>query len=227
MPLDADRVHAIGMIAMYEEWKPIYTALAADIMDQMGHKDQAMEADIRPAMDDSCFAGPAVTIDVYEDREPNDDPYAKIFEAYEAMTAEDVVVLATNGETRSGPWGELLATAAMARGVHSIVTDGLVRDVRKMNDMGFDCFCRGFSPLDSAGRAVAEGVQTTVRCGGVKVRPGDYILADYEGVVVIPGEIRQQVLEKAREKLAGEDIVRRELAAGHSPRDVFDRYGIL
>jgi 4-hydroxy-4-methyl-2-oxoglutarate aldolase len=186
-----------------------------------------MDAAIRPTTPSTWFAGPAVTIDAYEDHQPNDDPYAKIFEAYENMRPGDVVVLATNGEVRSGSWGELLATASVARGVNAIVTDGLVRDVRKINEMGYGCCCRGFSPLDSAGRAVAAGVQVTVRCGGTKVRPGDLILADYEGVVVIPAQMRQQVFERAQEKLKGENLVRQELAEGNSPRKVFDKYGIL
>lgn len=212
---------------MFDQWKPIYTALAADIMDQMGHRDQAMDSGIRPCQPETWFAGPAVTIDAYENHEPSDDPYGKIFEAYDLMNPGDVVVLGTNGEQRSGLWGELLATAAEAQGVKAIVTDGLVRDVRQMNAMGFGCFCRGYSPLDSAGRALPERVNAPIRCGGVKVVPGDLVLADHEGVVVIPMVIRDEVLTRSQEKLEGENTVRDELAAGHSPRSVFDKYGIL
>ena len=212
---------------MYEEWKPIYTALAADIMDQLGHRDQAMEHTIRPARADTWFAGPAVTLDAYQRDEPIPDPYGKIFEAYNLMKPGEVVVMATNGEVRSGLWGELLATAAQVCGVNAVVTDGLVRDVRAMNEMGFDCFCKGYSPLDSAGRCYPTEVNVPVHCGGVQVHPGDLVLADYEGVVIIPAAIQDEVLRQAQEKLAGENIVRDELAAGHSPREVFDKYGIL
>jgi len=211
---------------MYDEWIPIYTALVCDIMDQLGHRDQAMEHDIRPTRDDTGFAGPAVTLDAFENHEDVDDPYGVIFQAYDQVKPGDVIVLATNGEVRSGIWGELLSTAA-ARGVRSVVTDGLVRDTRKMNDMGFNCFCRGHSPLDSAGRCIAERVDVPIKCGGVVVHPGDFILADYEGVAVIPAAIKEEVFKKAQEKLEGENIVRDELAAGHSPREVFDKYGIL
>ena len=212
---------------MRDEWKPIYTALAADIMDQMGHREQAMESAIRPSREDTWFAGSAVTLNAVANSDPVDDPYGKIFEAYDLMSPGDVVVIATNGEYRSGLWGELLSTAAACRGVSSVVTDGLVRDIRQMNDMGFACFCRGYSPLDSAGRVLPDAVNTPVTCGGVRVEPGDLILADYEGVVVVPAAICDEVLRRALEKLAGENTVRDELAAGHSPRDVFDRYGIL
>ena len=93
--------------------------------------------------------------------------------------------------------------------------------------MGFACFCRGYSPLDSAGRVIPDAVNTPVTCGGVSVVPGDLILADYEGVVVVPAAITGEVLRRAQEKLTGENTVRDELAAGNSPREVFDKYGIL
>lgn len=212
---------------MYDLWRPIYTALAADIMDGMGYREQALDHGIRPGRPESGFAGPAVTLDAYRHEEPHPDPYGRIFAAYDLVQRGDVIVIATNGEVRSGLWGELLSTAAAARGVYAVVTDGLVRDMRKMNDIGFHCFCRGSSPLDSAGRCVPREVQVPITCGGVRVAPGDFVLADFEGVVVIPAAIRDEVRRKCQEKLEGENAVRDELASGRSPRAVFDEYGIL
>ena len=105
---------------MYEEWKPIYTALVCDIMDELGHRDQAFEHTIRPTMADSWSAGPAVTLDAYARSEPVDDPYEHIFAAYAQVSPGDVFVIATNGEMRAGLWGELLSTAAAARGVNAL-----------------------------------------------------------------------------------------------------------
>ncbi|MEM7537047.1 MAG: RraA family protein [Chloroflexota bacterium] len=212
---------------MYDEWKPIYTALVCDIMDALGYRDQALAHTIRPTTTDAWIAGPAVTLDAYPHTEPVDDPYEHIFAAYEQVSQGDVFVIATNGEERAGLWGELLSTAAAARGVNAVVTDGLVRDVRQINAMNFGCFCRGYSPLDSAGRCYPTSVNESITCGGVLVHPGDFILADIDGVAVIPAAIREEVFIKANEKLTGENIVRDELASGRSPRAVFDQYGIL
>ena len=212
---------------MYEEWKPVFTALACDIMDQMGHREQTMDSGVRPAQEGQQIIGRALTLDAQASTEQVDDPYGQIFEAYDLMQSGDVVVIATNGEQRSGLWGGLLSTAARARGVHAVVTDGLVRDVREMNEMGFACFSRGYSPLDSAGRCLPTAVNVQIECGGVRIEPGDLILADAEGVVVIPQSMSAEVLRRSLEKLEGENTVRRELAAGDSPRTVFDRYGIL
>jgi 4-hydroxy-4-methyl-2-oxoglutarate aldolase len=212
---------------MHEEWKPIYTALVCDIMDSLGHRNQAMSHDVRPSHADGWIAGYAVTLDAYENHQHHDDPYGKIFAAYDLVKAGDVFVAATNGETKSGLWGELLSTAAKARNVESVVTDGLVRDIRQMNDMGFNCFCKGYSPLDSAGRIIVESVNENIQCGGVIVNPGDFILGDYDGVAVIPAAIKDEVFKLSMEKLEGENTVRDALAAGRSPREVFDEYGIL
>ncbi len=212
---------------MYAEWSSVFTALACDVMDQMGYRDQAMDSGVRPAREWQQIAGRALTLDAHATTEDNEDPYGQIFEAYDHMRVGDVVVIATNGEQRSGLWGGLLSTAAQARGVHTVVTDGLVRDVREMNDMGFACFSRGYSPLDSAGRCLPTAVNVEIQCGGVRIGPGDLILADVEGIVAIPHDISAEVLRRSLEKLEGESTVRRELAAGDSPRVVFDRYGIL
>ena len=212
---------------MHEEWKPIFTALACDIMDKMGYREQAMDDGVRPALPQQQVAGPALTLDAHATTAADDDPYGRIFETYDHMRPGDVVVIATNGEARSGLWGGLLATAARARGVDAVITDGLVRDVREMNTLDFACFSRGYSPLDSAGRCLPTAVNAAIDCGGVRIAPGDFMLADIEGVVAIPQAIQAEVLARAREKLAGENTVRRELAAGAAPRDVFDRYGIL
>ena len=212
---------------MYEAWKPIYSALATDIMDQLGYRDQGMIPEIRPTHPDAQIVGPALTLDAYANTEPHPDPYGQIFAAYDHASPGDVFVIATNGELRSGLWGELLSTAAKAQGVESVLTDGLVRDVRQMNEMGFNCFCRGYSPLDSAGRIIPEKVNTPIQCGGVAIHPGDFILADYDGVAVIPAAIKDEVFKLSLEKLQGENTVRDELTAGASPREVFDKYGIL
>ena len=212
---------------MHEEWKPIYTALVCDIMDSLGHRNQAMSYDIRPSHANGWIAGYAVTLDAYENHQAPADPYGKIFAAYDLVKAGDVFVAATNGETKSGLWGELLSTAAKARDVESVVTDGLVRDIRQMNDMGFNCFCKGYSPLDSAGRIIVESVNEPIQCGGVHANPGDFVLGDYDGIAVIPAAIKDKVFKLSMEKLEGENTVRDALAAGRSPREVFDEYGIL
>jgi regulator of RNase E activity RraA len=130
-------------------------------------------------------------------------------------------------EERIGPWGELLTTAAKARNAAGCVTDGLVRDVRLIREMGFPVFSGGIGPLDSKGRGVVMAIGVPVECGGVPTRPGDWIFGDIDGVVVIPAELAEKTIELALKKVQDENTVRAELAAGEPLAAVFARHGIL
>lgn len=97
-----------------------------------------------------------------------------------------VVVVSTGSSRRNAPWGELLSTAAVARGARGAIVDGLVRDVRRIQEMRFPLFAAGFKPVDSKGRARVTAYGVPVECGGVLVRPGDLIFADLDGVGARP-----------------------------------------
>jgi 4-hydroxy-4-methyl-2-oxoglutarate aldolase len=126
-----------------------------------------------------------------------------------------------------GPWGELLTTAARARGAAGCVTDGLVRDVRLIREMRFPVFSGGIGPLDTKGRGIVVAIDVPIECGGVPVAPGDWIFGDADGVVVIPSGLCERAVERALEKVVAENTVRAELAAGEPLATVFARHGIL
>jgi len=88
-------------------------------------------------------------------------------------------------------------------------------------------FCRGLSPYDSLGRLDGKRRDISIKCGGVQVCPGDLVYADVDGIVVVPQDIADQVIEKAWHKVRGEDKVREELRSGKSVVETFEKYGIL
>src|SRR5438105_11524686 len=124
-------------------------------------------------------------------------------------------------------WGELLSTAARYRGCRGVVIDGFTRDTRAIADMGFPVFCRGVHPADSLGRLDVLAHNVPIVCGGVTVLPGDLVLADHDGVVVLPQAVAEQALQAAEEKVRGENLVRQKLAEGMSATEAFRRYGVL
>ena len=138
-----------------------------------------------------------------------------------------MAVLACPPGNRIGPWGELLSTAARARGAAGAVTDGLARDVKLIRDMRFPVFCGGIGPLDSKGRGMVMKIDVPVDCGGVAVSPGDWIFADIDGVCVIPAALVEKTVKLALEKVSQETTVREELARGDLLKTVFARHGIL
>ena len=115
----------------------------------------------------------------------------------------------------------------MARGAVGCVTDGLVRDVRKIREAAFPVFHGGIGPLDSKGRGEVVRIDVPVRVGGVLVHPGDILFGDADGCVVIPQAIEADVVKAAREKLRGETKTKEALMAGRKLGDVFAEFGVL
>lgn len=208
----------------------LYSAVLSDTMDEMGLMNQAMRPFIRPVDDSLVMMGRVRTglfVDVYSVRE-GENPYAIEIRLLDDIKPDDVAVLACNGPTdRIAPWGELLTTAAMARGGTGCVTDGLVRDLRHIRSLSFPVFHGGIGPLDSKGRARMIEMDTPVECAGVKVRTGDIVFGDIDGVVVLPQEQAAEIIRRATAKVRHESNTRDELKKGALLIDVYNRYGVL
>lgn len=205
----------------------LYSGVIGDILDELGYRNQAMSNDIRPLKHDDVIAGRAYTAlatDVYEIPA---EPYKLEFESVDSLSEDDVFVATTNGSVCSGFWGELLSTVCMCRKATGAIIDGVSRDSRKIRDMNFTLFCRGFNPLDSKGRTDVVAHNVTIECGGVTVHPGDIVFGDYDGVVVIPSQVAEECIKRAYEKVTAENVVRDEILAGASAKEVYAKYQIL
>jgi len=138
-----------------------------------------------------------------------------------------VAVLACGGSSRIAPWGELLTTASRARGAAGCVTDGYVRDIRQIRGLRFPVFHGGIAPLDSKGRGEMTAMDVPVRLAGVAVAPGDVVVGDADGVVIVPRAIAADAVQRALTKVEREDHTREALAAGATLAEVFAKYGVL
>src|SRR3989442_4702601 len=125
-----------------------------------------------------------------------------------------------------GPWGDLLSTAAKIRGSTGTIVDAVVRDVKRIVAMGFPTFARGIMPLDSWGRGFVADVDVTIQCGGVEVQSGDLVFGDYDGVVVIPKAVEDEVLERAFRKVTSENHTRDQMLQGSLLANVYEKYGV-
>ena len=207
----------------------LYTAVLSDVLDECGCRDHALAPAIRPLDDSLVMAGFARTglyREVYH-VEPDENPYELEIALVDDLKRDDVVVFGCGGSSRIAPWGELLSTAATARGAAGCVTDGLVRDIRAIRALRFPVFHGGIAPLDSKGRGKVAAIDVPIRCAGVDVVPGDVVVGDADGVVVVPQALEQRVLARALEKVSGENRTRDELRAGARLAEVFARHGIL
>ena len=207
--------------------RALNTAIVCDALDGMKAPPRVMRHDISPVYSGAVVAGVALPILQAPVARRPAEPYKLLFQAFEEIRPNTVMVLAANDGNVSGIWGELLSVAAHARGAVGAVIDGLTRDTEGMARMHFPVFARGESPLDSEGRCEVFEYNTAISCGGALVEPGDVVLADRAGVVVFPPEALAEVVERGEEKLNGEYEVREYLARGDSIREVFETYGIL
>ena len=207
--------------------KNLYSAVLTDVLDSMGHRSSALPSNIRPLRPEWKILGRATTLCAVGVQELPERPYAMELAAIDELKPGDVLVATTQGDYGSSLWGELLSTAALARGARGVVIDGMTRDVAKIIEMDLPLFAVGFHPLDSKGRLECINRDRPIQLGLCWVRPGDWIFGDIDGLVVVPAESAHQAFSLALEKIKGENKVRLELAKGRSAQEVFNEYGIL
>lgn len=216
-------------LSRHAEWvdrlSRLYTPVVADVLDRLGYRDQCPRPEIRPLVEGTGLAGVARTVLTTSAADANPaEPYKGEMAAVDALGHGDVMVVST---CEGSFWGELLSTAARHRGCRGIVIDGYTRDTRAIKTMGFPVFCRGIHPADSLGRLDVVAHDVPIVCGGVSVNPYDLVLADDDGVVIVPSAVAEKALAAAEQKVRGENLVRLKLAEGMSVTEAFHRYGVL
>ncbi|WP_461031775.1 RraA family protein [Streptomyces mayteni] len=204
------------------------SALVSDALDLLGLRDQCLVPDITPLHPGHTLVGRAFPLLARPADAPEpSSPYEGLLRAVDATEVGDVVVFATGNSTAAGVWGELVTAACRTRGVVGALTDGLVRDARQLAAGDFPVFSRGTVPYDSKGRLDVVAHGTPVDIGGVRVRPGDLVVADVDGVVIVPRERVPEVAAAVRDKRAAEGAFRAAVLSGVSMRDAFRTHGVL
>lgn len=203
------------------------TAVVCDALDAEGRRHQSPRIPVRPLTTEGVLIGRCRTTLWADMAHEDPHPYALELEAVDACKPDDVIIAAAGGSMRSGIWGELLSTAAKNRGCSGVIVDGAVRDVRQMQAMGFPAFARGVSPYDSRDRQRIIDLDVPVEIDGVTFSPGDLVVADVDGVVVVPRAVEQAVVRRAWEKVHAENLVRDAIREGMTATAAFDRFGVL
>ncbi|QPC84167.1 RraA family protein [Phototrophicus methaneseepsis] len=209
----------------------LYVSVVCDVLDSLGYRNQAMHQRLRPLLPDmyNCgFVGRARTVRWMEtDYVVEDDPYGLELDLMDSLQSGDVVVHSTDHGGTNAPWGELMSTVAKRNGAVGAICDSQIRDCIRIIEMNFPVYYAGIRPLDSKGRARVMDYDVPVMCGGVLVHPGELIFADFDGIVVIPQKVEEEVLRLAHLKACSEDASRKDLLAGKSLKEVYATYGVL
>lgn len=203
------------------------TAVVCDALDQEGFPHQSPRVQLRPITTPGVLVGRCKTTLWADMAHPDPRPYELELKAVDSCRQDDVIIAAAGGSVRSGVWGELLSTAARNAGCAGVVVDGAVRDVARMRGMGFPVFARGTCAYDSRDRQRVIDLDVPVEIDGVRFHPGDLVVADEDGVVVVPRAAEEGVVRRAWEKVHAENRVRDAIRAGMSATKAFETFGVL
>jgi regulator of RNase E activity RraA len=203
------------------------SAVVSDALDAEGYTRQSPRLPIKPLTVNAVLIGRCKTTLWAEMAHPDPKPYELELRAVDSCRPDDVLIAAANGSVRSGIWGELLSTAARNSGCAGVIVDGAVRDVRQMRAMGFPCFARATIVYDSKDRQRVVDLDVPVEIDGVRFSPGDLVIADEDGVVVVPKAIEAAVVRRAWEKVHAENQVRDAIRQGMKATTAFETFGVL
>jgi regulator of RNase E activity RraA len=205
----------------------LYSAVVCDALDALGLIHQSPRIALPPLTGVEQLVGRCRTTLWADMAHVDPKPYELELRAVDACRADDVLICAAGGSMRSGIWGELLTTAARNGGCVGVVVDGAVRDVSKMRAMRFPVFARGTCIYDSLNRQRVVDMDGTVEIDGVRFEPGALVIADVDGVVVVPREVEKQAIRRAWEMVHAENVTRDAIKGGMKAVAAYEKYGVL
>jgi 4-hydroxy-4-methyl-2-oxoglutarate aldolase len=200
-------------------------AALVDVLDDLGRREQTLPPSIRPLAAGMRVAGRAFTVEGRPSEHGDwDGAIRKTLRMLGEVPAEHVAVYQCHHD-RSAHFGELSATSLASRGVAGCVIDGGCRDVRLIEELGFPVFTRFVTPEDSTWRWEVTATNVPIAIGTVRIQPGDWVVGDEDGVVVVPADIAADVLGAAEAKVGTESAIRVAVRDGMSPLDAYERFG--
>lgn len=204
-----------------DEWVERLRALDAcavsDAQDKLGVKGTVIG--VLPLYETGRIAGRAVTFKLKTKGAETTTRHLGTA-AVEAADPGDVIVCDHRGRTDVAGWGGILSTAAKTRGVAGVIIDGASRDVDEAKALGLPLFARAAVPLTARGRVVEESTNEPIEIGGVSLEPGDYVIADNSGVVIVPQSRVAEVVPEAESIVAREQAMARDVMNGKSVAEV-------
>jgi 4-hydroxy-4-methyl-2-oxoglutarate aldolase len=204
----------------------LYTAVIGDILDQMGHVTQFLPADVRAIAPGMKVVGRAMPVQIAASTKIRGQGLANVLAALDHLRDGEVYV-ASGGSIPCAAWGELMTAAARGRGAVGAVVNAFHRDTDMILEQNWPVFSRGAYAQDAAVRSVVVGFGVRVDIDGVDVSPGDLVVGDRDGVLIVPRSVEVEVLDLARQKMQAESRVRAAIEDGATATDAFKAFGVF
>lgn len=202
-----------------------YAGVVHDVMRAMGLRNFTLPAELRPILPDRAMAGPAFTIEGKV--VPGADPHETLL-AWTGLLSKappGSIWVSQPNDRVVAHMGELPAETLKNKGVRGCVTDGFIRDVNFLLAIGFQAWCRGFTPRDIVGHWLPTATDVPITIGEVTIAPGDYLVGDRDGLLRVPHADVSTVVSQAEAAMATESMVRKAILAGTDPQDAYLKFG--
>jgi 4-hydroxy-4-methyl-2-oxoglutarate aldolase len=208
--------------ALIERLAKLDTCAVSDGMDRLGLKGATFG--VRPVWPCPKIVGRAVTMKIKPAGLDKPKHHLGV-QTIVAAGAGDIIVIDNGGRADTSCWGGLLSLAARTKGVSGVVIDGACRDVDESRDVGFPVYARGAVPMTARGRIMQESFNLEIEFAGVQVHPGDLVIADGSGVIIIPRQKEEDVVKEAETVAATEARMAEGIRQGLSVLDVLEKLG--
>jgi 4-hydroxy-4-methyl-2-oxoglutarate aldolase len=213
----------------------LFTAVVGDVLDTMGLRHQFLPPEIRALRDDMVAVGramPVLEADFFATSEAgghsplSSKPFGLMFQALDSLKPNEIYVC-SGASPRYAVWGELMSTRALKLNAAGAICDGYCRDTSGILALDFPTFCYGSYAQDQGPRGKVVDYGIPIEIGGIRIRPGDILFGDRDGVLVIPLEAEKEAIRLALEKAETENKVRLAIEAGMSTVEAFERFGVM
>jgi regulator of RNase E activity RraA len=202
-----------------------YTGVVHDVMRAMGLRDFTLPPEIRPLAPHRVLAGIVATVSGRVD--PDADPHQTLlgWTGLLSKARADTVLICQPNDSAVAHMGELSAETLKRKGVRGYVADGGCRDVSFILELGFPVWCRYFTPRDIVGYWLPDQFDQPITVGPVTIAPGDLVLGDRDGMVILPAAQAEALVAAAETAIGTESLVRKAILEGVDPQEAYLQYG--
>jgi regulator of RNase E activity RraA len=212
-------------VSLADRLEKCYSGAVFDVLREKGFPNQALPHGIRPLNAQWKLAGPVFPVSGRRTTSLGVHETILEWTTFLSKAPSGSVVMCQPNDLTMAHMGELSSETLQHRGVRGYIVDGGTRDSAFILELGFRVFCRYTTPSDIAGKWVMDSLGKPITIGSLTIKQGDYVMADQDGVVIIPEAIVGEVVEATEEVLRRESLVRKAILEGVDPREAYLKYG--
>lgn len=213
------------MTNLIERLERCYTGVVHDVMRARGFRDFVLDHGLKPLIPGQAMAGTAFTIEGKVDKTADAHQTLLAWTGLLSQAPAGSIWVSQPNDNEVAHMGELSAETLKNKGVRGCIADGFIRDTNFLIDIGFQAWSRGHTPRDIVGHWLPAATNVAVTVGGVRIEPGDYIVADRDGAIRVPAAEAEAVITAAEAAIGTESLVRKAILGGEDPQRAYLKYG--